>query len=115
MAVSVKSFSEMVRKDVFTTKGAYCGRVTDIGLDLEKFRTKTLVVDAVKGSFLASLVGDKKGVIVPFQMVQSIGDIVIIKHVMPATVEDGGRSEAAPDIEATPAADKRGFSIFGKK
>jgi sporulation protein YlmC with PRC-barrel domain len=116
MAVTVKSFSELVKKDVFTTKGAYCGRITDVGLDLEKSRTKTIVVDAVKGSFLASLVGDKKGVIVPFQMVQAIGDIVIIKHVTPATMDTDGGLPGTPPVAANQAqAEKKGFSLFGKK
>ncbi|KHO47385.1 MAG: PRC-barrel protein [archaeon GW2011_AR5] len=87
MPVTTKSFSDMTRKDVFTHKGVYCGKVLDVGLDLEKFRVKSLVVDAVRGSFLASLVGDKKGVIVPFAMVQSVGDVVIIKHISPTSVE----------------------------
>lgn len=87
MPVTMKSFSDMTRKDVFTHKGVYCGKVLDVGIDLEKFRVKSLVVDAVRGSFLASLVGDKKGVIVPFSMVQSVGDVVIIKHISPTSVE----------------------------
>lgn len=87
MPITVKSFSNMTGKDVFTHKGVYCGRVIDVGLDLEKFRVKALVVDAVRGSFLATLVGDKKGVIVPFSMVQSVGDVVIIKHISPTSVE----------------------------
>jgi sporulation protein YlmC with PRC-barrel domain len=91
MAVTIKSYSEMIKKDVFTSKGAYCGKVADIDIDLERFRLKAIVVDAVKGSFLSSLVGEKRGVIVPFAMVQAIGDVVIIKHVTPATIE----SEAA--------------------
>ena len=86
--VDVRSFSDMTKKDVFTDKGIYCGRVTDMDLDLEKFRVKAIIIDAVKGSFFASLVGDKKGVIVPFSMVQSIGDVVIIKHIMPVTEPD---------------------------
>ncbi len=77
----------MTRKEVFTHKGSYCGKILDVGLDLEKFRVKSLVVDAVRGSFLASLVGDKRGVIVPFTMVQSVGDVVIIKHISPTSVE----------------------------
>jgi sporulation protein YlmC with PRC-barrel domain len=85
--VNVQSFSELTKKDVFTDKGVYCGKMTDLGLDMEKFRVKSLIVDAMKGSFLASLVGDKKGVIVPFPMVQSVGDIVIIKHITPTSVE----------------------------
>lgn len=94
MPVTMKSFSDMTRKDVFTHKGVYCGKVLDVGIDLEKFRVKSLVVDAVRGSFLASLVGDKKGVIVPFTMVQSVGDVVIIKHISPTSVETEPTEEA---------------------
>ena len=88
MAINIKSFSEMVDKDVFTDKGVYCGRITDMGIDLEKFRVNSIVVDAIKGSFLAALVGNKKGVVVPFSMVQSVGDVVIIKHITPTSVEE---------------------------
>ena len=88
MPVSVKSFSDITRKDVFTSKGSYCGKVVDIGLDLDKYRVKSVVIDAVRGSHLATMVGDKKGVIVPFAMVQSVGDVVIIKHISATSVEE---------------------------
>ena len=88
MSITVKNFSDLVRKDVFTSKGVYCGRVVDTGLDFEKFRVKSLIVDAVRGGFFASMVGDKKGVVVPYAMVQSVGDIVIIKHVSPTAIEE---------------------------
>ena len=88
MPVSVKSFSDITRKDVFTSKGSYCGKVVDIGLDLDKYRVKSVVIDAVRGSHLATMVGDKKGVIVPFAMVQSVGDVVIIKHISSTSVEE---------------------------
>ncbi|MBI5061791.1 MAG: PRC-barrel domain-containing protein [Candidatus Aenigmarchaeota archaeon] len=87
MAISAKSFSEMVKKDVFTSKGVYCGKITDVGLDMEKYRVKSVVIDAIRGSFLAQMVGDKRGVIIPFAMVQSIGDVVLIKHISPTAVE----------------------------
>lgn len=88
MPSNMRSFSDVTRKDVFTNKGSYCGKVMDVGIDLEKFRVKSIVIDAVRGSFFASMVGDKKGVIVPFTMVQSVGDIVLIKHVTPSTIEE---------------------------
>lgn len=97
MPVNVKSFSDITRKDVFTHKGSYCGKVVDIGLDLEKFRVKSLVIDAVRGSHLANIVGDKKGVIVPFAMVQSVGDIVLIKHIQPTAVEEE-QAEEVPSV-----------------
>ncbi|MBI2578384.1 MAG: PRC-barrel domain-containing protein [Candidatus Aenigmarchaeota archaeon] len=88
MAINVKSYSELTRKDVFTDKGVYAGKVVDVGLDLERFRVRSLVVDAVRGSFLANLVGDKKGVVIPFTMVRSVGDIVLIKHIQPMMEEE---------------------------
>ncbi|MCX6815550.1 MAG: PRC-barrel domain-containing protein [Candidatus Aenigmarchaeota archaeon] len=94
MPVNVKSFSDMTRKDVFTVKGSYCGKIVDMGLDLERFRIKSIVIDAIRGSHLASIVGDKKGVIIPFTMVHSVGDVVIIKHIQPTTMESG--DEEAP-------------------
>jgi len=94
MAINVRSYSDLTRKDVFTDKGIYAGKVVDVGLDLERFRVRSLVVDAVRGSFLANLVGEKKGVVVPFTMVKSVGDIVIIKHIQPA-LEEGQAEETA--------------------
>ena len=88
MPVNVKGYSELVKKDVFTAKGMFCGKVSDIDLDMEKFRIKSLVIDTDKGSFLSSLVGDKRGVIVPFPLVQAIGDVVIIKHVTPTSIDE---------------------------
>ena len=87
MAVTTESLSGIVGKDVFTTKGVYCGKVSDIDMDLDRFRVRALVVDAVRGSFLANLVGDKKGVIVPFSMITAVGDVVIMKHISPASVD----------------------------
>jgi len=98
MAVSVKSLSDMTRKDVFTSRGSYCGKVIDIGLDLEKFRVKSLVIDAVRGSHLANMIGDKKGVIVPFTMVQSVGDVVLIKHVTPTRADEEPEAEEMPSV-----------------
>ena len=88
MAIDVRSFSETTKKDVFTTRGMYCGRVTDISIDIERFKVKSLIVDAVKGSFLAAMVGNKKGVIIPYAMVSSVGDIILIKHVSPTSIEE---------------------------
>jgi len=96
MVVNTKNFTEMEEKDVFTDKGIYCGRVTDLGIDLEKFRVNSIVVDAVKGSFLADIVGNKKGVVIPFAMVKSIGDIILIKHISPTSVEEIPAHEEHP-------------------
>jgi len=86
--MNMVNFSEVVRKDVFTDKGVYVGKVMDVGIDMNKFRVKSVVVDAIKGSFMASLIGDKKGVVVPFSIVNSIGDVVLIKHFKPTAADE---------------------------
>ncbi len=84
---TVEEFSSLVGKDVFTDKGSYCGKISDLELDLERFKVRAIVVDVVKGSFLSDVVGSKKGVVIPFQLVQSVGEIVIIKSISPSLFE----------------------------
>jgi len=81
MAIKVASVSETWTRDVFTNKGIYCGKIEDVECDLKRFKLRSLVVRAMKGSYLSNMLGDKKGVIIPFPMVEAIGDIVIIKHI----------------------------------
>ncbi len=81
MPITVKEVSEVFGKDVFTDKGFYCGKVSDVEMDLSRFKIRSLVISAARGSFLGQMVGGKKGVVVPYTMVQSVGDVVLIKHI----------------------------------
>ncbi|MDY6770179.1 MAG: PRC-barrel domain-containing protein [Candidatus Nanohaloarchaea archaeon] len=80
MATDVENMTDVVGKDVFTSQGSYCGKARDIELDLPKFKVRAIVVDAAQGSYLADKVGGKKGVIVPFSMVNAIDDVIMIDH-----------------------------------
>jgi sporulation protein YlmC with PRC-barrel domain len=80
MPISVKDVADMFGKDVFTTKGFYAGKVSDCEFDLSRFKIRSLVIEAARGSTLGKMVGGKKGIIVPYPMVQAIADVVIIKH-----------------------------------
>lgn len=94
MAITVKNISEMFGKDVFTTKGVYCGKVADVEINLPKFRLRSLVIEAGRGTFLAGLVGGRRGVIVPYALVENIGDVVIIKHITAPPVPEGEEATA---------------------
>ena len=95
MPITVKDISEMFNKDVFTDKGFYCGKVSDVEFDLTRYKIRSLVIAAAKGTFLGKMVGGKKGIIVPYPMVQSIGDVVIIKHIATPLPEEGEKSEVS--------------------
>ena len=94
MAIRVSSISETWTKDVFTDKGIYCGKIEDVECDLKRFKLRSLIVRAMKGSYMSKMLGNKKGVIIPFPMVEAIGDIVIIKHIMAPESEE---AEEAPE------------------
>ncbi len=93
MPINVKDVSEVFGKDVFTDRGAYCGKISDLEFDITKFKIRAIVIEAVRGSYLANVVGGKRGVIVPFPMVQAVGDVVIIKHI---TAPASEMTEEAP-------------------
>lgn len=94
MSIQVASISETAGKDVFTDKGMYCGKVEDVECDLNRFKLRSLIIKAVRGSYLSSMLGGKKGLIIPFPMVASIGDIIVIKHISTPAIEE------APGMDA---------------
>jgi sporulation protein YlmC with PRC-barrel domain len=95
MPITVKDIGNMFGKDVFTTKGFYAGKVSDMEFDLSRFKVRSVVIEAAKGGMLGQMVGGKKGIIVPYPMIQSVGDVVLIKHIssVPAAEEVEAPSE----------------------
>lgn len=89
MSQNILDFSDVTGKDVFTNKGSYCGSVKDIELNLGKFAVRAVVVGAEEGSYLAQKVGGAKNVVIPYRMVQSVDDIIIIKDFQTSQVEEG--------------------------
>jgi sporulation protein YlmC with PRC-barrel domain len=95
MPINVKDIADMFNKDVFTGRGMYCGKVSDLEFDLSRFKIRALVIEAARGSFLGKSVGGKKGIIVPYPMVLAIGDVVIIKHIITPEIPDTEATEEA--------------------
>ncbi len=100
MAIQVSSISDTYAKDVFTDKGFFCGKVEDVECDLKRFKIRSLVIRAIKGSYLSRMLGDKKGVVIPFPMVHAVGDIILIKHISPPAAAE----ETTPIPEQVPEA-----------
>jgi len=74
--LKMRRISETYSMKVFTDSGDYFGDIE------ESILTKTKVfgwrVRATKNSYLTKVLGSAKGVIIPNQLVKSIGDIMII-------------------------------------
>ena len=89
--LKMKKISETYDMRVFTDSGEYFGDVE------ESILTKNKVfgwrVRATKNSFLNKVLGSAKGVIVPNQLVKSIGDIMIISKAAVPSYNEGADKE----------------------
>ncbi len=87
--LKMKKISETYDMKVFTDTGEYFGDVE------ETILTQTKIfgwrVRATKNSYLSKILGSAKGVIVPHQLVKSIGDVMIISK---AAVPNYGEEES---------------------
>lgn len=90
--LKMKSISETYDMRVFTDTGDYFGDVEESIITQNKvfgWRVK-----ATKNSFLSKVLGSAKGVIVPHQLVKSIGDVMIIsKAAIPSYSEEEAGKE----------------------
>ena len=85
--LKMKKISETYDMKVFTDVGEYFGDIEESIITQNKvFGWR---VRATKNSFLTKVLGSAKGVIVPHQLVKSIGDIMIIsKAALPSSSEE---------------------------
>ncbi len=88
MPIKIVSVSEVWSKDVFTDKGLYIGKVEDVECDLKRYKLRSIIVKAIKGSYLTKMLGKKKGLIIPYPMVEAIGDVIVVKHISAPIEED---------------------------
>lgn len=92
--LKMKKLSETYDMRVFTDNGEYFGDVEESILTANKvFGWR---VRATKNSFLNKVLGSAKGVIVPHQLVKSIGDIMIISKAAVPSYE-GSEKEPAKE------------------
>ena len=87
--LKLKKLSETYDMRVFTDEGDYFGDVEESIISSNKlFGWK---IRASKNSFLSRVLGTAKGVIVPHQLVKSVGDIMIInRNAVPPMPEEQG-------------------------
>ncbi len=74
--LKIKKISDVYNLSVFTENGEYFGDIEEAIITLGKvfgWRVKS-----TKNSVLNKILGSARGVIIPHQMVRSIGDVVII-------------------------------------
>ena len=76
--LKMKRVSEVYDLRVFTDTGEYFGDIEDCIIQGNK--VAGWKIKATKNSFLSTVLGNARGVIVPHQLVKAIGDVLIISR-----------------------------------
>lgn len=85
--LKLKRISEVFNMKVFTDGGDYFGDVEEA--IISKSKLFGWRIRATRNSFLSKVLGTARGVIVPHQLVKSIGDVMIInKAAVPSYSEE---------------------------
>ena len=85
--LKLKRITEVFNMKVFTDAGDYFGDVEEA--IISKSKVFGWRIRATKNSFLNKVLGTARGVIVPHQLVKSIGDVMIInKAAVPSYNEE---------------------------
>jgi sporulation protein YlmC with PRC-barrel domain len=84
--------TELFGLNIYTEKSVYVGEVEDVLLDVEGKRMDSLVVTKLNQDLVD--IKNYKGLKIPFRIIRSIGDIVIIRHI-PGAFKSGATVEGS--------------------
>ncbi len=86
-----KQITDLFELKIFTEKGIFVGEVEDVIIDVDGKKVESIVV----GKLNPDLVDIKnyRGLKIPYRIIRSIGDIVIIRH-LPGAFRSGNFDEA---------------------
>ena len=96
--LKIKKISETYDMKVFTDNGEYFGDVEESILTQNKIFGWR--IRSTKNSFLNRILGSAKGVIVPHQLVKSMGDIMIISNAAVPSYSAEGEETPSTALEA---------------
>lgn len=91
----LKKISESYNMKVYTDAGEYFGDVEESILTRNK--VSGWRIRSTRNSFLSKVLGSAKGVIVPHQLVKSVGDIMIISKTAVPSYSEGEAEETAAE------------------
>ncbi|MFB6163992.1 MAG: PRC-barrel domain-containing protein [Haloarculaceae archaeon] len=82
MDAPTQEITALVGREVYSTNGVFVGEVEDVRLDLENVTVTGLALHQVNRELFGDRVRGSRGVIVPYDWVQAVGDVVLVTDVV---------------------------------
>ncbi|MFB6179523.1 MAG: PRC-barrel domain-containing protein [Halorientalis sp.] len=97
MDAPTQEITALVGREVYSNNGVFVGEVEDVRLDLDDVKVTGLALHQVNQDLFGERVRGTRGVIVPYDWVQAVGDVVLVSDIIERirTPEDEEESEVA--------------------
>jgi sporulation protein YlmC with PRC-barrel domain len=82
-----QEITSLVGREVYSKNGVYVGEIEDIRLNLDDEQVTALAVADVNPELFEDLARGRRGVLVPYRWVRSVGDVVLINEVVERLAE----------------------------
>ena len=97
MDAPTQEITALVGREVYSNNGVFVGEVEDVRLDLDDVKVTGLALHQVNQELFGERARGARGVIVPYDWVQAVGDVVLVSDIIERirTPEDEEESEVA--------------------
>jgi sporulation protein YlmC with PRC-barrel domain len=92
MDAPAQEITALVGREVYSNNGVFVGEVEDVRLDLDGVQVTGIALHRINSELFGDRATGNRGVIVPYDWVQAVGDVVlvsdVIERIKPAHDED---------------------------
>jgi sporulation protein YlmC with PRC-barrel domain len=82
MDAPTQEITALVGREVYSNNGVFVGEVEDVRLDLDGVQVTGIAVHRTNKELFGDRTAGKNGVIVPYDWVQAVGDVVLVSDVI---------------------------------
>lgn len=82
MDTPTQEITALVGREVYSTNGVFVGEVEDVRLNLDEVKVTGLALHQVNHEMFAGRSNGSRGVIVPYDWVQAVGDVVLVSDIV---------------------------------
>ncbi|MES3517171.1 MAG: PRC-barrel domain-containing protein [Natronomonas sp.] len=77
-----QEITALVGREVYSTGGVFVGEIEDLKLDLDSERVTGLALREANHELFDGRITDARGVIVPYDWVRAVGDVVLVHDIV---------------------------------
>jgi sporulation protein YlmC with PRC-barrel domain len=82
MDTPTQEITALVGREVYSSNGVFVGEVEDVRLNLDDIEVTGLAIHQVNGALFGERTSGSRGVIVPYDWVQAVGDVIIVSDII---------------------------------